>query len=190
MSLLQFYQVIAIDVLTAIIAIMPLFFISIPQPFRADAVDVVTPKTIAWDVVTGFKYLKNWRAMLYIVLIAALLNFLLAPSSTLMPLIVTQVFKGDVWKLSLLQSMMGIGIVAGGLTIGVWGGFKNRIITVLLGVIGLGLGVLIFGLASANRFWLAVAGMALTGIMSPIVNGPLHAVMQSKIEPDRIVVEE
>ena len=184
MSLLQFYQVIAVDVLTAIIAIIPLFFISIPQPVRSDAVDVVTPKTIARDVVAGFKYLKNWRAMFYLVLIAALLNFLLAPSGTLMPLMVTQVFNGDVWKLSLLESMMGIGIVAGGLTIGVWGGFKNRIITVLIGVIGLGLGVLIFGLAPADLFWLAVVGMAITGFMSPIANGPLQAIMQSKIEPE------
>lgn len=184
MSLLQFYQVIAVDVITAIIAIMPLFFISIPQPFRADSVDRVTPSTIMRDVVVGFKYLKNWRAMFYVVLVAALLNFLLAPSGTLMPLMVTQVFKGDVWKLSLLESMMGIGIVAGGLTIGVWGGFKNRIITVLLGVIGLGLGVLIFGLAPTNLFWLAVAGMAVTGFMSPIANGPLQAIMQSKIEPE------
>lgn len=184
MSLLQFYQVIAIDVLTAIIAISPLFFIAIPQPMRSDAVAMVTPRTLARDVVAGFRYLKDWRAMLYIVLVAALLNFLLAPSGTLMPLMVTQVFNGDVWKLSLLESMMGIGIVAGGLTIGVWGGFKNRIITVLLGVIGIGLGVLIFGLAPSNLFWLAVVGMAITGFMSPVANGPLHAIMQSKIEPE------
>ena len=184
MSLLQFYQVIAVDVVTAIIAISPLFFIAIPQPVRSDAVAVVTPRTLARDVAEGFRYLKNWRAMLYIVLTAALLNFLLTPSGTLMPLMVTQVFKGDVWKLSLLESMMGIGIVAGGLTIGVWGGFKNRIITVLLGVIGIGLGVLVFGLAPANLFWLAVVGRGITGFMSPIANGPLHAIMQSKIEPE------
>ncbi|NTV38274.1 MAG: MFS transporter, partial [Anaerolineales bacterium] len=173
MSLLQFYQVIAVDVLTAIIAILPLFFISIPQPVRSDAVDVVTPKTIARDVVDGFKYLKNWRAMFYLLLIAALLNFLLAPSSTLMPLMVTQVFNGDVWKLSLLESTIGIGIVAGGLTIGVWGGFKNRIITVLLGVIGIGLGVLIFGMAPANRFWLRGSETALTIIPNFLATGLL-----------------
>ena len=184
MSLLQFYQVIAIDVITAIIAIMPLFFINIPQPHQTDAQTRVTPSSVLRDVVDGFNYVKGWRGMFMLILTAAFLNFLLAPSGTLMPLMVTQVFHGDVWKLSLLESMMGIGIVIGGLLLGVWGGFKNRVATSLIGVIGIGLGVLIFGLAPANLFWLAVVGMAFTGFMSPIANGPLQAIMQSKIEPE------
>ena len=44
--------------------------------------------------------------------------------------------------------------------------------------------MLIFGLAPDNLFWLAVVGMAFTGFMSPIANGPLQAIMQSKIEPE------
>ncbi len=184
MSLLQFYQVIAIDVITALIAITPLFFISIPQPRQMDAQTRVTPSSVLRDVAEGFNYVKRWRGVFMLILTAAVLNFLLAPSSTLMPLMVTQVFHGDVWKLSLLESMMGIGIVIGGLLLGVWGGFKNRVATSLIGVIGIGLGVLIFGLAPANLFWLAVVGMAFTGFMSPIANGPLQAIMQSKIEPE------
>lgn len=184
MSLFQFYQVIAIDVITALIAITPLFFISIPQPRQMDAQTRVTPSSVLRDVAEGFNYVKRWRGVFMLILTAAVLNFLLAPSSTLMPLMVTQVFHGDVWKLSLLESMMGIGIVIGGLLLGVWGGFKNRVATSLIGVIGIGLGVLIFGLAPANLFWLAVVGMAFTGFMSPIANGPLQAIMQSKIEPE------
>ena len=184
MSLLQFYQVIAVDVVTAIIAITPLFFFSIPQPFRKDTVEMVTPKSISRDVVEGFKYLKNWRGMLYLVLIAAVLNFLLAPAGTLLPLMVTQHFQGGVWQLSLLESISGIGTVLGGVTLGVWGGFKNRIHTVQLGIIGIGLGVFVFGLAPANLFWLGVVGFTITGFMGPIANGPLNAIMQSKVEPE------
>lgn len=184
MSLLQFYQIIAVDVITAIIAITPLLFIRIPQPAHADAAPILTPRMILRDVKEGFVYLKRWKGMLYLALIAAFLNFLLTPSGTLMPLMVTQHFKGGVWQLSLLESMMGIGIVAGGLLLGIWGGFKNRVLTSMIGVAGIGLGVLIFGLAPANWFWLGVAGFAITGFMSPIANGPLHAIMQSKIAPE------
>ncbi len=184
MTLLQFYQVIAVDVITAIIAITPLLFIRIPQPARADTAPMVTPKMILRDVKEGFVYLKQWKGMLYLALIAAFLNFLLTPSSTLMPLMITQHFKGGVWQLSLLESIMGIGIVAGGLLLGVWGGFKNRVLTSLIGVAGIGLGVFIFGLAPARWFWLGVVGFAITGFMSPIANGPLQAIMQSKIAPE------
>jgi DHA3 family macrolide efflux protein-like MFS transporter len=97
---------------------------------------------------------------------------------------VTQHFQGGVWQLSLLESISGIGTVLGGVTLGVWGGFKNRIHTVQLGIIGIGLGVFIFGLAPANLFWLGVVGFAITGFMGPITNGPLNALMQSKVEPE------
>lgn len=184
MSLLQFYQVIAVDILTALIAITPLLFISIPQPVRQDAVDMVTPKTVLRDVAQGFRYLMNWKSMLYLSLLAAILNFLLAPASTLSPLIVTQHFQKGVWELSLLESAIGIGVVAGGLTLGVWGGFKNKMSTSVMGIIGLGLGVFIIGMAPANMFWLAVVGAAVLGIMNPIANGPLQAIMQSRIAPE------
>ncbi|MBA4375259.1 MAG: MFS transporter [Anaerolinea sp.] len=184
MSLLKFYQVIAVDVVTAIIAITPLLFIRIPQPVRVDAGEMITPKSLFKDVAEGIRYIKNWRGLLYLTFIAALLNFLLAPAGMLSPLMVTQHFKAGVWELSIIESSMGIGIVIGGLTLGVWGGFKSKIATSLSGVIGLGLGVLIFGLAPENMFWVAAAAMVLLGFMNPMANGPLQAIMQSKVAPE------
>ncbi|MDO9120772.1 MAG: MFS transporter, partial [Anaerolineaceae bacterium] len=57
MSVLKFYQVIAVDVITAIIAITPLLFIRIPQPVRADAGVTLTPKVLLKDVAEGFRYM-------------------------------------------------------------------------------------------------------------------------------------
>jgi DHA3 family macrolide efflux protein-like MFS transporter len=184
MSVLKFYQVISVDVITAIIAITPLLFIRIPQPVRADAGVILTPKVLLKDVAEGFRYMKNWKGLLYLTFLAAMLNFLLAPAGTLMPLMVTQHFKAGVWELSALESSMGIGIVIGGLVLGVWGGFKSKILTTLMGVLGLGMGVLIFGLAPANAFWIAIIGIMLMGFMNPIANGPLQAIMQSKVAPE------
>lgn len=184
MSLLKFYMVISVDVITAIIAITPLLFIRIPQPVRADAGIVITPKVLLKDVVEGFKYMKNWKGLLYLTFLAAMLNFLLVPAGTLSPLMVTQHFKAGVWELSALESSMGIGVVFGGLLLGVWGGFKSKIVTSLTGVIGLGLGVLVFGLAPANAFWMGIVGMVLLGFMNPIANGPIQAIMQSKVAPE------
>lgn len=184
MSVLKFYQVIAVDVITAIIAVSPLLFIRIPQPVRADAGVTLTPKVLLKDVAEGFRYMKNWKGLLYLTFLAAMLNFLLVPAGTLLPLVVTQHFKAGVWELSALESSLGIGIVIGGLLLGVWGGFKNKIVTSLTGIIGLGMGVLVFGLAPANAFWMGLAGMVLLGFMNPIANGPIQAIMQSKVAPE------
>jgi DHA3 family macrolide efflux protein-like MFS transporter len=184
MSLVQFYQVVAVDVVTAVIAITPLLFIQIPQPVHEDAGSILTPARILKDIGEGFKYLKAWKGLLYLLLVAAMLNFFLAPAGTLMPLLVTRYFGKGVWELSILESTLGIGTVAGGLILGAWGGFKKRIITVLSGVIGLGLGVCVLGLAPANAFSLAVIGCAFLGFMVPIANGPLQAIMQSTVPPE------
>ena len=184
MSLLQFYQVISVDVVTAVIAITPLLFLRIPQPVRTDAGVTLTPKVLLRDVAEGFRYIKNWKGLLYVTYLAAALNFLLSPSFVLSPLMVTQHFKAGVWELSIVESSLGIGTVIGGLVLGVWGGFKSKVLTSLMGVIGIGVGVLIFGLAPAGLFWLAVFGMGLTGVMDSIVNGPLQAILQSKVAPE------
>ncbi|HPS41171.1 MAG TPA: MFS transporter [Anaerolineaceae bacterium] len=184
MTYLKFYQVVSIDVITALIAISPLFFIHIPQPKRADTTSVITPKTVLTDVAEGFRYMKNWRGLLYLTFLAAVLNFLLAPTSTFLPLMVTQHFGKGVWELSLVDSIFGIGIVAGGLALGAWGGFKNKMLTSLMGVIGIGVGTLLFGIAPGNWFWLAVTASAVLGIMIPLANGPLQAIMQSKVAPE------
>ncbi len=181
MSLLSFYLVIAIDIVTALIAIMPLFFISIPQPVRKDQDAKVSVRLVLRDIVEGFQFLKAWPGILLLTVLAAVLNFFLAPVETFMPLLVTQHFKMGVWELSILQSAVGIGIVVGGLLLGVWGGLKNKAATSLMGVIGIGLGIVLVAAAPANLFPLAVAGVLVMGLTSPIANGPLMAIMQSKV---------
>lgn len=184
MSFLKFYQVISVDVITALIAITPLFFLRIPQPVRSQSGPVLSPKSILSDVRLGLQYLLKWRGMLYLSILAAVLNFMLAPTSSFLPLMVTQHFNKGVWELSLVESVLGIGIVIGGLLLGAWGGFKNRMVTSIVGIIGIGAGIFLFGVTPGRFFWLGVAAMAVMGFMIPIANGPLQAMMQSKVAPE------
>lgn len=184
MSLLSFYQVISVDIITAIIAITPLFFISIPQPVRKDQEEKISVQLVLRDTADGFRFMKAWPGIMLLTIMAALLNFFLAPVDTFIPLMVTQYFKLGVWELSILQSSVGIGIVVGGLLLGVWGGFKSKVTTSLVGVMGIGLGVILVALAPANLFYVAVVGMVVLGITNPIANGPLMAIMQSKVPPE------
>jgi DHA3 family macrolide efflux protein-like MFS transporter len=54
----------------------------------------------------------------------------------------------------------------------------------MLGIIGIGVGVTMEGLAPVNLFWLAVLGAIITGFMSSMANGPLGAVLQSVVRAD------
>ncbi len=77
-----------------------------------------------------------------------------------------------------------MGVVLGGLTLSVWGGFRRRILTTLVGLVGMGIGTLMIGLTPATMFGLALAGMFVAGFMNPITNGPVFAIFQSVVAPD------
>lgn len=183
-SLIPTQGVLMIDVVTALIAIIPLFLIAIPQPIR-EQTESGEHKTSYWqDVREGLAYVVAWPGLMAILLMAVFINFLLTPTGSLMPLLVTKHFGLGALEFGLTDSLFGVGMIVGGILLGVWGGFKKRIVTSLIGIVGLGFGVILTGLAPANMFWLALAGMAVTGFMSPITNGPLHAVIQATVKPE------
>ncbi|MEW5829003.1 MAG: MFS transporter, partial [Chloroflexota bacterium] len=185
-SFLPTQGVLAIDIGTAAIAVLPLLFIPIPQPSKQVAKENGSaPKTSYWqDLGAGFTYVVKWPGLLGLVLLAMLLNFLLSPSSSLLPLLVMQEFGGGAPELGWVESLFGVGIILGGLTLSAWGGFKRRIVTSFMGIIGLGIGVILTGLTPANMFWLLLAASFLIGAGQVMANGPMGAIFQSTIEPE------
>jgi len=183
-SLLPTQGVLMIDVVTALLAVVPLLFIAIPQPVREQARDGRQETSYWQDLREGFRYVAAWPGLLAIMLLAVLINFLLTPAMSLMPLLVTKHFGLGAIEFGLTDSLFGIGMILGGVLLGIWGGFKKRIVTSMTGIIGLGTGIVLTGLAPANMFWLALTGMAIGGFMSPITNGPLFALLQSTVKPE------
>jgi len=175
--------ILAIDVVTAIIAISSLFFIRIPQPERSPEEQAAKPSMLS-DMAAGFRYVTSWSGLMIFAFMAAMINFLLAPANSLMPLLVKDHFGGGAMQLGWMSSIFGVGVIVGGLMLSVWGGFKRQIITALIGMIGIGLGTLTAGLAPASAFYLALAGMAVAGFMMPITNGSAGAILQATVDPN------
>jgi MFS transporter, DHA3 family, macrolide efflux protein len=177
------YSVLSIDIITAGLAIIPLFFVSIPQPVRT-LEGAVTPRAVVRDVREGLAYVSKFKGMMIILGMAAMVNFLFNPAFSLMPLLVTRIFHGGAMQLGYLESAMGIGVIVGGLTLGVWGGFKRKVFTSMCGLIGMGVGTLMIGFSSASFLWMAILGMVVFGMMNPIANGPLFALLQANVRPE------
>jgi DHA3 family macrolide efflux protein-like MFS transporter len=186
LDILPIQGILLIDVTTALVAILPLFFIRVPQPERIEHRELPgSERTTVWqDFVSGLRYMLSWPGLLIIGLMAILINFLLTPAFSLLPLLVKDYFGGEAIQLGWVESAFGIGIVLGGLLLGVWGGFKRKIFTSMIGLIGMGVGTLVLGLAPSNAIYMAVAGALMIGLMNPITNGPIFAVMQTTVAPD------
>ena len=177
--------ILAVDVGTALFAIIPLFFFSVPQPERHDVPAEARGKTTFWqDFRSGLQYIWSWPGLLIICLMATMVNFLLNPAFSLLPILVTRHFNGQAIQLATMESLSGIGVIAGGLVLSAWGGFKRRIMTSLVGVLGLGVGCLLIGLLSPTAFTVAVATMFFVGFVNPITNGPLMAAVQAVVSPE------
>jgi len=172
--------VLAVDVVTAAIAIVPLLLIAIPQPAKT----VSAAPSFRRDLAEGFRFLAAWPGLMGVVAVAASLNFLLAPAGSLVPLLVTKHFGGGAFHLAGLQMATGLGVIGGGLLLTAWGGFKRRVATALFGVVFLGAGALLLGLTPATLFPLAVFASLLMGIMQPIANGSIMAALQASTPPD------
>jgi DHA3 family macrolide efflux protein-like MFS transporter len=172
-----------IDVSTAFLAVGPLLFIKIPQLVRNGSAEKT--KTNIWqDIAAGWKYVIGWPGLMAIIFLAMLVNFLVGPAFSLLPLVVTEHFGLGAYELGFLDSVFGIGVIVGGLVLSAWGGFKNKILTSLIALAISGVGVLMVGLAPSNLYILALIGMVTFGFLNPIINGPIFAIMQSRVEPE------
>jgi DHA3 family macrolide efflux protein-like MFS transporter len=182
LEVLPMQGILAIDVITALFAILPLVFIHIPQPERS-AVDA--EKTTVWaDFKAGLRYMISWPGLMIIGLMTVGINFTIIPAFSLLPLMVKDYFGGSAVHLGWVESAMGAGMIIGGGLLGIWGGFSRKILTSLVGLMGMGTGTLILALAPSSAIFLAVGGALLIGFMTPITMGPFFAVIQSTVEPD------
>jgi DHA3 family macrolide efflux protein-like MFS transporter len=184
LAVLPMHTIMGLDVITFAFAVIPLFFIFVPQPPRTEQTKPATRPSLLADIQAGLRYIWNWPGLMGILIIGASMNFFLNSSPVLVPLLVTNHFGGGALQLGWLESAFGVGIIAGGMTLSFWGGFRRRILNTLMGLAITGLGTLLVGLAPEKALWLALAGMFIGGVMSAFINGPMMAVLQAAVAPD------
>jgi DHA3 family macrolide efflux protein-like MFS transporter len=172
----------AIDLVTAVLAIAPLLVLRIPQPDT----DLAERSLDAFwgEVAEGFRYVWNWRGLFFMFVVLAVMRFFLAPAFSLLPLMITEHFGGEAYELAWVNSAHGFGFILGGFILGIWGGFERRTLTAVAGLVGVGVGSLIFGLIPASALWLAIVVMFFRTMMVPMIRGPVMAIFQSYVPPN------
>jgi len=180
-GLLPMYSVLAVDIATAVVAVTVLFFIAIPQPeLTTRTVDSSPFK----DMVDGFKYIFASPGLLALTALCSVIVFFIVPAFTLMPILVTGHLGGDVLKLGWLNSAFGIGMIAGGLLLGVWAGFKKRIVTSLVGSLVMSAAAFFLGFTSLSLYPYILAASFIVGAGMSALNAPMMAIIQSVVAKD------
>ena len=113
LGVMPIFVVLFIDVGTALLAIIPLLFVIIPQPQGAGVGKAVTVRSVLGDVRQGMRYVLSWRGLSVLLLMAVLCNFFFTPLFSILPILVTGYFKGGVYQLGWIESAWGVGVVTG-----------------------------------------------------------------------------
>jgi DHA3 family macrolide efflux protein-like MFS transporter len=184
LDLLPMQGVLAVDIVTALIAITPLLFIAVPQPRQAAREDGPVIRSVLIDMREGFRYVWGWPGLMALIGIAVVLKLAMTPAFSLIPLLVNQHFGGDAAQYSMVEAAVGIGLLGGGIALSAWGGFRRKIFTTLSGILILGMSFLMLGLLPGGMFRPAVGAAFIMGLSIPLIDGPIMAIVQSAAAPE------
>jgi MFS family permease len=173
--------IMAIDVVTFLVAVGTILLIRIPEPERSP--DDAAPLPSIWqDSLFGFRYIRSKPSLLGLQLVFALMNFLAAFGAAVMVPMILARTGNDERALATVQSVSAVGGVVGGLLMSTWGGPRRRVNGVLLGMsLGSILGSTVIGLARSVLGWSVGAFMSQS--TGPIINGSNQAIWQAKVIP-------
>jgi MFS transporter, DHA3 family, macrolide efflux protein len=167
-----------IDVLTALLAIGALaLFLKSPGP-ASTAAKAATPYFS--DMKDGLRYIAKHRYLKSFFAYLALFFLMISPSAFLTPLQTARTFGPDVWRLTAIEIVFATGMMLGGALIAAWGGFRNRMVSIVLanGVMA----ACAIGLGLIPNFWIYLACMGVFGIALPLFNTPSTVILQERVE--------
>jgi DHA3 family macrolide efflux protein-like MFS transporter len=168
-----------IDVVTAAIAVFILSLLNVKLHAKA-----LQKSDISYfgDMQQGLRYISNHGFIRTLFIFCGIFFILAAPLSFLTPLQVTRSFGAEVWRLTAIEVAFSVGMMAGGIIIAAWGGFKNRLHTMITSVVVIAVGT--FALGIVPIFWIYLAIMGMVGMVLPMFNTPFIVLLQEKVETD------
>ena len=178
------HYVLLIDVGTALIAIVPLLFILIPQPETKGEKEEEESVSFLHTFREGLRYLANSKGLLLLFIYISGLRLFAIGAWRLTPLLVTQHFKGMAVHLGIFTSSFGAGLVGGGLLLSIWGGFKSKIRTTYAGWFVAGITMTVIGFMPSDSFWFTVPLAAMFGAAFSIYGAPIKAIIQTSVPPE------
>jgi len=172
---------VALDVAGAILASIAVLVVTIPSPPKGEHQE---RHGLVAEIKESFGIVKTHKGLFALLWIAAVFTFFFAPINALFPLMSMGYFGGTTTHASIAEITFASGMMLGGVLLGLWGGFKNRGITMCAAIALMGMALTVAGLLPTNGFVIFAGLSLLMGLSSPFYTGPHTALMQEKIQPE------
>lgn len=166
-----------IDIATAIIGVALLACIAIP---KQGAKEKSEAPSVFFEMKQGVKYTFANRFIGKLLLSYGLFIFLAVPAGFLAALFVSRTYGDSYFYLTATELVGFAGMTAGGILISTWGGFPNRVKTLLVGIVAFG--ALAIGMGAIRNFAIYLVLMAVYGIALTMVQTAVTTLIQEKSE--------
>lgn len=168
-----------IELVTFFLAVLTLLPVHIPPPAKEGESD--EPGHF-WDEVTyGFRYIFSRRSVRGLTLTFAGINLFAMLGVTVLSAMILARSSNDEVLLGGVRSALGLGGLASGLFISLWGGPERKVYGVLLGVMGGSVALTAMGLGQSFFTWAAAAFTAF--FFFPMLDAFSGAIFQRKVPP-------
>ena len=172
----SFRGALMVDVVTAMVGIGLLSAIVIPFEERTETAQVFA------EMQEGIRYAAKERFLGKLIMLFGLFIFLCVPAGFLATLFVSRYYGDTYFHMTLVEVIGFLGMMAGGLLISTWGGFKRHTKTLLVGMVSFGLLAILMGLA--NNFYVYLVLMAVYGVALTMVQTASTTLLQENSTPE------
>ncbi|MFX0014352.1 MAG: MFS transporter [Promethearchaeota archaeon] len=177
-------EVLWLDAITFMIAIIPTIFISIPSIKTSTLIKEKTP--FFNEISEGFSFIKNQQGLLALLAVFTAANFFMRPLYVLLPLFVKDFHLGGPEELALLFAGAQAGIIGASMIMSSWKGFENNAYGVALGIFIMYFGFVICSITPQGVYPLLILGIFLNGFGLPIANVSSQTIWQKIVPPEKL----
>jgi len=179
-STVSLAAILFVDVVTAVIGLSLLATIAVPTLSRAASNDKPSYFT---DLREGLNYIFSHDLVRWVMVIYSIVFLLVVAPSNLSPLMLVRTFGDDVWLLTVLELSFGIGMVAGGALMAIFGAKADRLgmmvgTSILFGVLAVVMGF-------TTNLILFYTLFFLIGLAVPAFSTSSMTLLQETVEPER-----
>ena len=164
-----------IDIVTAILGTGLLSCLALPKQNTS-----IEKASVLSDMKIGVKYAFADKLIGKLLIIYGLFTFFCVPAGYLAGLLVRRVFGDTYWYLTAVEVVGFAGMMAGGVIMSTWGGFKHRGKTLAVGIFAFGSFAIGMGFSKNFIFYLGL--MVCYGVALTMVQTAITTMLQEKTD--------
>ena len=172
--------VLILDVFGAVIASSILLFIHIPRVTRTEDGGFGSFIT---EMKEGYYAIVKHPVVLKLTMTMTIVAMLYIPLGTYFPLMTRNHFERGVVEAGIVEVIFAIGLIVGGALLGLLGDRFDKIKTMAVGMLLMGIALFISGIVPPSLFIAFIVMAGLVGLSGPLFSAPFYAFIQTEIQP-------